>query len=274
MIPDQNDSLMRAFLAPARALEPSEEEIASVLARVRSGGRRPATSLPAVGWRRPLVAGLAAVLLVAAGLWSVPVTRAALEDAGASVGGVFSGWLGGDAANAPGRPLRSDEPAPAEPTPTYLYDHQAAKEPRVIAEAGGYKLYSYIGPSGGLNFLLGGDVGLGFENIAELGKVPVHVLGPGARQHVDADGHVPLFGIAARSVKSIELTYESGPPLRVDGIDGGFVVLAEPARGPREVVALDSRGDVVGRQSVDDSPHAGIRIDWRQYISPRRPPGG
>ena len=87
-------------------------------------------------------------------------------------------------------------------------------------------------------------------------------------QHADAEGHVPLFGIAARSVKSIELTYESGPPLRVDGVNGGFVLLAEPARGPREVVALDSRGEVVGRQSVDDSPHAGIRIDWQQYISP------
>jgi hypothetical protein len=268
MLPDPDEGLMRALLAPARVLEPREEEVASVLARVRPAGGRSAASRRAFNWHRPLAAGLAALLLVAAGLWSVPVTRAALEDAGASVGGAFSGWLGGNAADAPGRPLRSDEPAPAEPTPTYLYDHQFAKEPRVIAEAGGYKLYSYIGPSGGLNFDLGGGLGFGFENIGELGKAPLHVLGPGARRHADAEGHVALFGIAARSVKSVELTYESGPPLRVDGIDGGFVLLAEPARGPREVVALDSHGDVVGRQSVDDSPHAGVRIDWRKYISP------
>ncbi len=262
MIPEQNETLMRALFAPAKALEPSEEEIANVLSRVRSGAERPARPRPTVDLRRPLAAGLAALLLVAAGLWSVPATRAALEDASAGVGGVFSGWLGGDAADAPGRPLRSDEPAPAEPTPTYLYDPQSAKEPRVIAEADGYKLYSYIGSSGGLNFLLGGGFGLGFENVAQLGKAPLHVLGPGAKRYADAEGHIPLFGIAARSVTSVELTYESGPPLRVDGIDGGFVLLAEPARGPREVVALDSRGDVVGRQSVDE-------IDWQHYLEPR-----
>lgn len=262
MVPDPDDTLMRAFLAPARALEPSEEEIANVLARVRPANRRSGASRPASGRLRPLAAGLAALLLVAAAIWSVPTTRAALKDAGESVGGAFSGWLGGDTADAPGRPLRSDEPAPAEPTPTYLYDHQFAKEPRVIAEAGGYKLYSYIGSSGGLNFDLGAGVGFGFENIGELGKAPLHVLGPGAMRHADAEGHVPLFGIAARSVKSVELAYESGPPLRVDGIDGGFVLLAEPARGPREVAALDSRGDVVGRQSV-------VQDDWQHYLELR-----
>jgi hypothetical protein len=262
MVPDPDDILMRALLAPARALEPSEEEIANVLATVRPSGRRSGASRPPSARLTTPATGLAALLLVAVGLWSVPTTRAALEGAGESVGGAFSGWLGGDAADAPGRPLRGDEPTPAEPTPTYLYDHQAAKEPRVIAEAGGYKLYSYIGPSGGLNFLLGGGIGFGFENIAELGKAPLHVLGPGARRHADAEGHVALFGIAARSVKSVELTYESGPPLRVDGVDGGFVLLAEPAREPREVIALDSRGDVVGRQSVDE-------IDWQHYLEPR-----
>jgi len=208
--------------------------------------------------------GLAALLLVATGLWSVPSTRAALEDAGASVGGAFSGWLGGDAADAPGRPLRSDESAPAEPTPTYLYDRQSAREPRVIAEAGRYKLYSYIGPSGGLNFLLGGGVGLGFENIAELGKAPLHVLGPGAVQHADAEGHVPLFGIVAKEVKTVELTYSSGLPLRVEGIESGFVLLVEPSREPQEVLALDAQAEVVGRESVDQD-------DWSHYLEFRSP---
>lgn len=262
MAPDPDDTLMRALLAPARALEPSEEEIANVLGRVKPASRRSGASRPVFGRLRPLAAGFGALLLVAAAIWSVPTTRAALEDAGESVGGAFSGWLGGDGADAPGRPLRSDEPTSAEPTPTYLYDHQSAKEPRVIAEAGGYKLYSYIGPSGGLNFLLGGGIGFGFENVGELGTAPLHVLGPGARQHADAEGHVALFGIAARSVTSVELTYESGRPLRVDDVDGGFVLLAEPARGPQEVVALDSHGDVVGRQPVDE-------IDWQHYLEPR-----
>src|SRR5215213_6298756 len=202
MVPDPDDILTRALLAHARSLEPTDDEVASVLDRARPASRRSGASRPGSGRLRTVATGLAALLLVATGLWSVPSTRAALEDAGASVGGAFSGWLGGDAADAPGRPLRSDESAPAEPTPTYLYDRQSAREPRVIAEAGRYKLYSYIGPSGGLNFLLGGGVGLGFENIAELGKAPLHVLGPGAVQHADAEGHVPLFGIVAKEVKT------------------------------------------------------------------------
>ncbi len=269
MLTDPDDILMRALLAPARALEPSEEEVASVLARVRPASIGSGASRLASGRLRTPAVALAALLLVAAAIWSVPTTRAALEGAGETVGGAFSGWLGGDSAEAPGRPLRSDEPAPAEPTPTYLYDHQAAKEPRVIAEAGGYKLYSYIGSSGGLNFLLGAGFGMGFENIAELGKAPLHVLGPGARRYEDAEGHVALFGIAAREVTAVELTYASGPPLRVEGVEGGFVLLAEPVREPQEVLALDSDGEVVGRQSVDDSPHAGVRIDWQRYLRPQ-----
>jgi hypothetical protein len=262
VVPDPDDVMMRALLAPARALEPSEEEIANVLAMARptsggsSGSRRASGRLGT-----PAVA-LVALFLVAAAIWSVPATRAALEGAGESVGGAFSGWLGGDSADAPGRPLRSDEPAPVEPTPSYLYDHDFAKEPRVIAEAGGYKLYSYVGPSGGLNFLLGGGFGLGFENISELGKAPLHVLGPGAKRHADADGHVPLFGIAAKEVTAVELTYASGPPLRVEGIEGGFVLLAEPGREPQEVLALVSHGEVVGRESV-------VQDDWQRYLEPR-----
>jgi hypothetical protein len=261
VVPDPDDIMMRALLAPARALEPSEEEIANVLAGIRATRRRSGGSRRASGRLRAPAVALAALFLVAAAIWSVPATRAALEGAGESVGGAFSGWLGGDSADAPGRPLRNDEPVPAEPTPSFLYDHHFAKEPRVIAEAGGYKLYSYVGSSGGLNFLLGGGFGLGFENIAELGKAPLHVLGPGAKQHADAEGHVPLFGIAAKEVTAVELTYASGPPLRLEAIEGGFVLLAEPARGPREVVALDSNGDVVGRESV-------IQDDWGHYLPP------
>jgi hypothetical protein len=262
MVHDQDDVAMRALFARARALEPSTEEIASVLARVRPVSRRWGAPRDPFPLLRPLAGGLTALLLVAVGLWSVPATRAALEGAGESVGGAFSGWLGGDSVEAPGRPLRSDEPAPAEPTPSYLYDHQAAKEPRVIAEAGGYKLYSYIGSSGGLNFLLGGGIGFGFENTAQLGKAPVHVLGPGARRHADAEGHVPLFGIAAKAVTTVELTYASGPPLRVEGVEGGFVLLAEPSREPEEVLALDAQGRVLGRESV-------LQDDWRHYLAPR-----
>jgi hypothetical protein len=233
---------------------------------VTSAAGRSSASRRAPGRLGPLTTALAALLLAAVCLWSVPATRAALEDAGGSVGGAFSGWVGGDSADAPGKPLRADEPTSVEPAPADIYDSHFAKDPRVIAEAGGYKLYAYIGVSGGLNFDLGAGFGMGFESVAELGDAPLHVLGPGARQHVDAEGHIALFGIAARSVTSVELTYESGPPLRVEGVEGGFVLLAEPAREPEEVIALDSHGDVVGRQSVDDSAHGGIDIEWERYL--------
>ena len=214
--------------------------------------RRPGAARPRRGAPRLALQALAALVLLGTALYSVPVTRAALEDAGASVGGAFSGWLGGDSAEAPGRPLQAAE---AEKLPRgfeYLDDPHDAKEPRVIAEAGGYELYSYISPSGSLNFLFGGiGVGLGYPSAAELGNAPLHLLDPGARRHADAQGHVPVFGIAARSVGSVELTYESGPPLRVSGVDGGFVLLAEPGRGPTEVVALDAEGKEIGREAID-----------------------
>jgi hypothetical protein len=202
-------------------------------------------------WGAPKLAlqALAALVILGAALYSAPPTRAAIEGAGESVGGVFSDWLGGDSVEAPGRPLQTAE---AEELPEYMEYLHDSKEPRVLAEAGRYKLYSYIGSAGGLNFELGGTgVGMGFESAAELGDAPLHLLDPGARHHADAQGLVPMFGIATRSVSSVELTYESGPPLRVSGVEGGFVLLAEPSRGPIEVLALGVDGKEVGQESID-----------------------
>jgi hypothetical protein len=249
MLSDRDEALARAAFAPVRDIEPDEDLVARVVARV--GKASPRFALAPVRPRLALQA-LATLVLLGAALYSVPATRAAIEGTGESVGGVFSGWLGGDSAEAPGKPL---EAAEAEKLPQgfeYLDDPQDAKEPRVITEAGGYELYSYIGSEGGLNFLFGGiGVGLGYPSAADLGDAPLHLLDPGARRHADAQGHVPVWGIAARSVSSVELTYESGPPLRVSGVEGGFVLLAEPSRGPIEVIALDADGREVGRESID-----------------------
>jgi hypothetical protein len=245
---DRDDNLIRAAFAPARAIEPSEAEVAAVLTRVGPTTRR-SKGTASVIWHRPATVALAALILFAAALYSVPPTRAAIEGAGESVGGVFSGWLGGDSAEAPGRPLQAAE---AEKLPEYMEYLHDSKEPRVIAEAGGYKLYSYIGSEGTLNFEFGGiGFGMGYPSAAELGDAPLHLLDTGARRHPDAQGHVPVWGIAARSVSSVELTYESGPPLRVSGVEGGFVLLAEPDRGPTEVVALDADGKEIGREAID-----------------------
>ena len=54
MVPDPGDILIRALPAPARSLEPSEGEVASVLARVRPASGR------SLGAGRPTSAGTAA----------------------------------------------------------------------------------------------------------------------------------------------------------------------------------------------------------------------
>jgi hypothetical protein len=257
MFSDHDEALARAAFAPVRDIEPDEDLVARVVAR--ASRRKKASRRFALAPARPRLAlqALAALVLLGAALYSVPPTRAAIEGAGESVGGVFSGWLGGDHAEAPGKPLEASERLPEYME--YLHD---SKEPRVIAEAGRYKLYSYIGTAGGLNFELGGTgVGLGYESAAELGDAPLHLLDPGARRHADAQGNVPLFGLATRSVSSVELTYESGPPFRASGVEGGFVLLAEPSRGPVEVIALDADGKEIGGEPidyplVDESPEA------------------
>lgn len=252
MLSHDDEAFARAAFAPVRDIEPDEDLVARVVAR--ASRRKKASPRFALAPARPRLAlqALAALALLGVALYSVPVTRAAIEGTGKSVGGVFSGWLGGESAEAPGKPL---EAAEAERLPQgfeYLEDPHDAKEPRVIAEAGGYELYSYIGSSGSLNFLFGGiGVGLGYPSAAELGDAPLHLLDPGARRHADAQGHVPVFGIAVRSVSSVELTYESGPPLRVSGVEGGFILLAEPSRGPVEVIVLDADGKGIGREPIN-----------------------
>ncbi len=199
--------------------------------------------------------------LAAAGLYAVPTTRAAIDDVTGSIAGVFGGWMGGDSADAPGRPLGATEQAP-----DYFNNGSWSKEhihqPRVIAEAGGYRLYAYLEPSGTVGFDLG-DTGFGMGGMTanEFNDQALYVLGPGSMRHADQNGHVPLFGITARSVTSVELAYASGPPLRVDGVDGGFVLLAEPSRDPQEVRALDADGNVVGSKAID-----GPWWDWQHYV--------
>lgn len=254
----QDESLLRAAFAPSRALEPSDAEIARVLARARTPARRAA--LRTGGSRRRLLApALAVLVLLAGGAGAVPPTRAALDD----LADTFAGWVSGDADEAPGRPLGANEEAP-----DYFHDQRYARDPRVIAQADGYKLYAILQPDGHVEFDLGNTgVGLGFEPGAFSDRA-LYVLGPGAMENSDERGHVPLFGVTARSVTSVELIYEEGPPLRLDGVDGGFVLLAEPDRAPHEILAFGADGAVVERQLVDDSADYGPRIDWEQFGSP------
>jgi hypothetical protein len=255
------EGLLRASFAPARRFEPSPSEVAAAMARAGAARRstRPARTL---GWRRLVIPAVAALALLA-GLYAVPGTRAAIDEIAATVAETFSGYSRGDSAAAPGRPLHRDEAKPE-----YFGDRYGklafARNQRVLAEAGGYKLFAYRAPSGSLSFDLGDTgIGMGFEGVDEIGPGAIYILGPGAMDHADAQGHVPLFGLAADSIASVELVYGSGSPLRVDRVRGGFVLLAQPDREPREVLGLDAAGGVLARESV-------AKIGWGQFLaSPR-----
>lgn len=249
-----DESLMRAAFAPARELEPSPAEIAGVLTRVDTPRRRLLPRVPE-SRRRLIATGAVGLVLLAGGAYAVPPTRAALE----GVANTFSDWVAGDEDSAPGRPL-----APGEDAPAFLRDTRYSKDPRVIAQAGRYRLY-VTRQGNAVTFELGNTgVGLGFP-INHLAGETLYVLGPAAMRTVDRHGHVPLFGATADSVARVELLYESGAPTEADSSEGGFVLLAEPGRSPREVVAYDSHGNVVDRQLVDDSAHEGPRIDWSHW---------
>lgn len=251
-----DETLLRAGFAGCRDLEPTDSEIARVL--LRAAPRRPPRlpRLPMLRSPRPALTAAAAAALLLAGAYAVPPTRAAIEQVANSIASGFGAYQRGDEADAPGRPLGAGEAAPS-----YFFETGGVvRHPRVIAETGGYKLYAYISPSGSLSFDLG-DTGFGegFPSASEVATGAIYVLGPGSMRHADAAGHVPLFGLASTTVASVELTYASGPPLRLDGVEDGWVLLAEPDREPLEIVAYDSAGEVLERKSVAD-------VDWSRYL--------
>ena len=246
----RDEMLMRAAFAPARALEPSEADVARVLARAKTPSKGTLHLPTFAGWRDLTAPGLAVLALLAGTAYAVPASRAAVDDVADSVAGSFVGWMGGDPADAPGRELNAGEQAP-----DYFRDgawaRRHVREPRVIAEAGGYKLYAYRAQSGSISFDLG-DTGFGMGGFTaeDFKGRALYLLGPGAMKGPDAHGHIPYFGIVAKAVTRVELTYDEGLPLRVGGVNGGFVLLMEPSRGPREVIAYDRDGLEIGSQVI------------------------
>jgi hypothetical protein len=242
-----DESTLRAAFAPARALEPGEAEVAAALARAERGARRRGI---APSWQRLVAPGLAVLAVLVATAYAVPPTRAALESVAGDVAGIFDGWAGKDSVDAPGRALRPHEPAPG-----YFRDGAWARrhvnDPRVIAEAGGYKLFAYRERSGSIGFDLGDTgVGMGGYHASDFAGRALCLLGPGSMQRPDQQGHLPWFGVASPTTRTVELTYASGPPLRLNRVKGGFVLLTEPSRGPREITAYDAAGNPLGRATL------------------------
>jgi hypothetical protein len=189
---------------------------------------------------RALAVAFAVLVLLGAGAYAVPPTRAAIDD----LTSTFAGWLAGDEGPAPGRALR-----PEDDVPDWVRD---PADVRVIAEAAGVKLYvtrEETEESGTLlNFWLGEGLGMGdsIEGWRErFDDHAVVVLGPalfGPQDVLDERGRYPLLGVTARSVERLELRYREGPPLVTTGVDGGFVMIADAWRDHRELVAYDAAG--------------------------------
>jgi hypothetical protein len=205
---------------------------------------------PQVGGRTVALAASAVVALSGVA-WAVPTTRTAIDDITSS----FVDWVAGDD-NAPGRAL-----APGDDVPEWLN----AEEGRVIAESEGVQLVVQrvenerqgtmlsfpLGPDAhGDEMAIDGSIDGWRERFAQ---DPLAVLGTMAfdeGHYLDDAGRVPLAGVTASAVERVELRYASGPPLVADGLDGGFVLLADAWRGPHEVVAYAPDHTQLGRVDV------------------------
>jgi hypothetical protein len=191
---------------------------------------RPVTRLGVIA---ALVCGL---VLLAGGAYAVPTTRAAIDDITSS----FAAWIAGDDQQAPGTAVRPEDDAPE-----WIREDSG----RLIAESDGVGLYvtrrhTQAGATV-LTFLLGKDGnGIGDSVDAWREKFDDHaliVLGTTPAKNEGRE-RLPLLGVTARSVKRVSLRYADGPPLVSDGINGGFVLIADPRRAPQEIIAYDAAG--------------------------------
>jgi hypothetical protein len=234
------------------------DDLGAEFARVAAEAERTSRKRSALAGRlfrsglriRALAIALGVAVLLGGGAYAVPATRAAVDGIAES----FASWVSGDSDKAPGRALEPGDNAPA-------WFSENGGETRLIAKTDGLGLYvrrvdSDEGPW--LEFWLGEARGAGdtLERWRQrLGRHAVFVLGYtpfGRRDVLDERGRVPLFGVTTRDVDRVELRYSEGPPLVGDTGDGGFVLLADAWRPPRELIAYDPTGRVLERADVSE----------------------
>jgi hypothetical protein len=246
----RDEILLLGAFAPARSLEPSPAEVAAVLRRAAGGPPAPGRRAGR-GRSRGMAAALASLLLLLGVAYAVPPTRAAIDDAAESIGGIFDGWGSGDSGGGPGRALGSDEPAP-----NYFregaWSEVHVQDPRVIAEAGGYRLFAYRERNGTIGFDLGDTgVGMGGYHASDFDGRAICLLGPGTTDDTDPTGPRPFFGVTAPDVGKVELGFASGPSETVDVEGGGFVLLLDRGREPTTIAALDADGGRIGTATIE-----------------------
>lgn len=192
------------------------------------------------------------VLVLVSGAYALPAARAAVDD----ITGSFAAWVSGDGDGAPGRALTPDENLPSWFT--------TGGETRLIAESEGVGLYvrrtdSDRGPwlefgLGGIGLRMGGTLDDWRDHLKHRAVVVLSPVMVASRDVLDDRGRAPLLGLAAPTVKRVELRYSDGPPLVGDVGDGGFVLLVDAWRPLRELIGYDGRGrlvEQVGMGSTD-----------------------
>lgn len=208
-----NDSRLRAAFAPARTLEPTAAEVARAL---RPRRRR----------RWPVLVGVVAAITVTG------TAATAVEPFRGTLASLLSGDSGRLAPNAP--------------------DWMRAKDTRVLAENDGAKLFVRREVDT-LHIGLDGSFGesASIESWAErLGDRKLIVLGPSAPRANDTQR--PLFGLTARGIARVALTYTRGPATSVSSATGGFALIVDLRRELDELIAYDAAGTVVERKPMGD----------------------
>lgn len=228
------------------------EALGDELRRATEAARKPPSR---ARFFRPSKRGRIVACLTVAALgaaYAVPATRAAMDDLTAS----FARWVSGDDTSVPGRSLH-----PGDNAPSWVREARS----RVIAEAEGVQLFA-LRTSDGLEFSLGNGVAIA-DTFAgwrrRFDERQLVVLGPAPVQgrSRDARGRFPLLGLTSRSVERVELRYGMGDPSVLNGVAGGFVIMVDAERAPKDVVAFDGSGRV-----VDTAPIGHIRAP--QAIEP------
>jgi hypothetical protein len=225
-------------------------EFARVAAEVEQSSRSRAVSRARIGLRvRALALATGVTALLCGTAYAVPSTRTAFSE----FTGSFSSWILGGGDEAPGRAL-----SPSADLPGWWFERSGA---RLIAETGGARLFAVstegdAGPM--LEFSLG--TGHGIADTLEgwqrrLEGHNVSVLGSALFEDggfLDDDGRAPLMGLSTTAVRRLELRYLDGAPLIGDVGDGGFVLLVEPWRRMRELLAFDASGHLLERANLSD----------------------
>ncbi len=251
---DRLEALLRTVLAADRPeLEPTHAQVRAVLraARERPARRRrlpaPAVGRPALapGWAMAVVVALVVALGT---VTAVPGARAALLGALDRL----ERFLGGG--EPPGVPLPVDDPIGALDALNFLAD-AAPGSPRVLARAGAERLVAFRGAQPGQACVsLGRRLNECGDAAHWEGRLSDGAVAPLITTPAEGGARAALWGVAQDVVTRVELRYADGGAVAAAVPHNGFVLIADPARGPRELVGRAADGRVVARADLSGLP--------------------